>query len=144
MLFSWSNELDRLATIFDAAMLDPTPLNLFHAVFSFVIAPGVVLGTRFKTPAQSHDNAPIESAINKLKRGQEKKALKLLCSNGVAKVTPASIAALKKLHPERKDPLVLPTTECPQLTVDTGFVANKLFLEADIERRVWMGSLADS
>ena len=37
----WSSELTRLATVFDNAMLDPTPIKLFNAVFSFVCAPGM-------------------------------------------------------------------------------------------------------
>jgi hypothetical protein len=126
----WSNELDRLASMFDMALLNPTPLNLFNAVYNFVIAPGVILGTRFKAPSKSYDSDCIEAAINKLKRGQEKKAMKLLSSNGVAKVTPASVTALKNLHPKRQSELRLPVTECQQVIVDPAFVAKKLFSEA--------------
>ncbi len=63
-------------------------------------------------------------------RGQERKAFKLLCSNGVAKINPSTVLALQKLHPERKSDLVLPRTDHVQLTVDSEFVAKKFFLDA--------------
>ena len=102
-------------------------------MFSFVCAPGSVLGTCFKTPSTSHSDSTdssVNAALNKILRGQERKAFKMLCSNGVAKINPATVLALKNLHPERKSELVLPSTEQAQLTVDPGFVAKKLFLEA--------------
>ena len=56
--------------------------------------------------------------------------MKLLCSNGVAQITPETIAALKELHPTRPHELKLPTTALPQLQVDAKDVADALFLAA--------------
>ena len=129
----WVTELNRLSELFDTAMIDPTPINLFNAVYNFVVAPGAVLGPCFKTPAlsstESVSNA-VTTAINKILRGQERKALKMLCSNGVAKVDRQALSALKKLHPERKSVLLLPKSDIPQLTVDPAFLAKKLFLDS--------------
>ena len=63
-------------------------------------------------------------------KGQERKAMKLLCSNGVAKITPETIAALKDLHPQRTDELKLPSTQMPQLQINPKDVADTLFLAA--------------
>jgi hypothetical protein len=114
-------------------MLDPTPINLFNAIFNFVVAPGAVLGPFFKAPSGNRSDSldsNINAALNKVLRGQERKAFKLLHSHGVAKIDDATVLALQKLHPERKGELVLPQSECPQLTVDPFFVAKKLFLES--------------
>ena len=40
-------ELTRLAGLFDQALINPSPLNLFTAVHSFVSAPGLVLAPFF-------------------------------------------------------------------------------------------------
>ena len=60
----------------------------------------------------------VSASLRKVLKGQERKAMKLLCSNGVAKITPETIAALKDLHPQRTDELKLPSTQMPQLKVD--------------------------
>ena len=112
VLHSWTAELARLSALFDDAMSDPTPLKLFSAVFNFVAAPGAVLGPWFKTPAHGSTeitNAAVTAAINKIMRGQERKAMKVLCSNGVAKVNQETVSVLMGLHPERKNDLVLPS-----------------------------------
>ena len=72
----------------------------------------------------------VNAALNKMLRGQERKAFKLLCSNGVAKINPATVLALQKLHPERKSDLVLPSTNFAQLSIDREFVTKKLFRES--------------
>src|SRR5688500_5750297 len=82
------------------------PSICFNAVFSFVIAPGSILGTFFKTPATSHSDSfdsAVNTALSRILRGQEKKEIKMLCSNGVAKINPATVSTLKNLHPERKN-----------------------------------------
>lgn len=129
----WAAELRRLTDLFDSAMSNPTPLNLFNAVFGFVAAPGSVLGPNFKVPSQAGPefvSTAVTSAVNKIMRGQERKAMKLLCSNGVARINEETLEALRKLHPERKSDLVLPVSIAPQLTVDPAFVAKKLFRAA--------------
>ena len=126
----WSRELARLALVFDDALRNPTPINLFNAVFSFICSPGTVLGPCFKAPSTSRaDNSgcPVSSALHKIMRGQERKASKVLSSFGVAKITPAVISALRHLHPERKSDLILPSTVHPQLSADPAAVADNLF-----------------
>ena len=129
----WSVELTKLETIFDNALSDPTPLSLFLAVFAFISAPGTVLAPCFKqhtTTRSANSDSAVSSALSKILRGQERKACKALSSHGVAKVNASTIAALKKLHPERKSDLVLPTTPHIQLTVDHSFVSKRLFRQA--------------
>ena len=56
--------------------------------------------------------------------------MKLLCSNGVARITPETISALRDLHPQRTEELKLPSTVLPQLQVDSKEVADLLFSAA--------------
>ena len=131
----WSIELTRLAGLFDAAIMTPSPLNLFTAVHNFVSAPGLVLAPFFSDIRHCDNNfdiaaTTVAAALRKVLKGQERKAMKLLCSNGVAKITPETIAALKDLHPQRTDELKLPSTLMPQLQVDPKDVADALFLAA--------------
>ena len=72
----------------------------------------------------------VSAALRKVLKGQERKAMKLLCSHGVAKVTPETVAALKHLHPQRTHELKVPTTDLPQLQVAPKDIADTLFLEA--------------
>ena len=131
----WSIELTRLAGLFDTALMNPSPLNLFTAVHNFVSAPGLVLAPFFSDIRHVDSNfdiagTTVSAALRKVLKGQERKAMKLLCSNGVAKITPETIAALKDLHPQRIDELKLPSTQMPQLQVDPKDVADTLFLAA--------------
>ena len=108
-------------------------MNLFLAVFNFVIAPGVVLGPYFKPSSNSRSDsidASVHAALNKIMLGQDQKAFKLLCSNGVAKINTETVRALKELHPERKEALLLPSSNLTQLTVDASFVEKRLFVKA--------------
>jgi hypothetical protein len=96
-------------------LINPSPLNLFTAVHNFVSAPGLVLAPCFSDIRHVDNNfdiadTSVSAALRKVLKGQERKAMKLLCSNGVAKVTPASIKALRDLHPQRTHELKLPTT----------------------------------
>jgi hypothetical protein len=113
-------------------MVDPTPLKLFTSVFEFISAPGAVLAPHFKKVDNCSvtNNASVSSALKRVLQGQEKKAFKLLCSNGVAKVNAETLDVLRKLHPDRKEELQVPQSECPQLQVDPGFVAKRLFGDA--------------
>ena len=101
----WNFELNRLAEMFDAAIANPTELNLFNAVHNFVCAPGTVLAPFF-SDIHHKDNgfdladSVVSAALRKVLKGQERKAMKLLCSYGVAKVTPETVTALKVLHPQ--------------------------------------------
>jgi hypothetical protein len=103
------------------------------------------LGTYFKSPSTSHSDSS-DAAVNAALRGQERKAFKLLCSNGVAKINPATVLALQKLHPERKSDLVLPSTNLAQLSIDREYVTKKLFRESadhNLSKDVlWMGPVA--
>jgi hypothetical protein len=131
----WNIELTRLAGLFDQALINPSPLNLFTAVHNFVSAPGLVLAPCFSDIRHVDNNfdiadTSVSAALRKVLKGQERKAMKLLCSNGVAKVTPASIKALRDLHPQRTHELKLPTTLLPQVQVDSKNVADSLFLAA--------------
>ena len=126
----WSRELSRLALLFDTAVSNPSPLNLFDAVFNFICAPAIVLGSKFKQPTTTHSTSSVQQALNKVSQGQERKAFKLLCSNGVAKINAETVRTLRKLHPERDEELTLPTTDMPQLSVDPHAVAEKLYKES--------------
>jgi hypothetical protein len=131
----WSIELTKLAGLFDRAVLNPSPLNLFTAVHNFVSAPGLVLAPFFSDIRHVDNNfdtvdSTVSASLRKVLKGQERKAMKLLCSNGVAKITPETIAALKDLHPQRTDELKLPSTQMPQLQINPKDVADSLFLDA--------------
>ena len=131
----WSIELTRLANLFDSALIDPSALNLFNAVHNFVTAPGLVLAPFFSDVRHVDNNfdivdSTVSASLRKVLKGQERKAMKLLCSNGVAKVTPETIAALKDLHPQRTDELKLPSTQMPQLQINPKDVADTFFLAA--------------
>ena len=102
---------------------------------NFVSAPGLVLAPFFSDLRHVDNNfdiadTTVSAALRKVLKGQERKAMKLLCSNGVAKVTPAIITALRDLHPQRTHELKLPTTLLPQVQVDSKNVADSLFLAA--------------
>ena len=130
---AWSKELNRLSHLFHHSLSNPSPMNLFLAVFNFVIAPGVVLGPYFKPSSNSRSDsidASVHAALNKIMLGQDQKAFKLLCSNGVAKINTETVRALKELHPERKEALLLPSSNLTQLTVDASFVEKRLFVKA--------------
>ena len=131
----WNIELTRLAGLFDQALINPSPLNLFTAVHNFVSAPGLVLAPFFSDIRHVDNNfdkvdSTVSAALRKVLKGQERKAMKLLCSNGVAKITPETIDALKALHPQRKDELKLPRAQMPQLQINPNDVADTLFLAA--------------
>src|SRR4051794_37176873 len=70
--------------------------------FAFVCAPG------------SPDDTV--NVLRRILKGQERKALKSLCSNGVATVN-STIAALKRLHPHRVGELKLPPKRVDQVCV---------------------------
>jgi hypothetical protein len=72
----------------------------------------------------------VNSCIMKLNQGKERKALKFLCSNGIAKINPETVRVIQELHPERKEELKLPRPTHPQLTVDPAFITKKLFQDA--------------
>jgi hypothetical protein len=129
---AWAGELTRLSTVLDAALSDPTPLNLFNATLSFLSAPGTVLAPLFpkRTPNSGFNSSTLSDALKRVLLGQERKAAKLLFSNGVAKVNAETLKVLGKLHPERDSDLKLPPTVTPQLVVDEVFLSNKLFTDA--------------
>ena len=108
VLSRWKIELTRLSALFNTALAEPTEMNIFRAVLNFVCAPGVVLSPSFAerraTNAVGGLDTSVNAALSKVLKGQENKAMKLLCSNGVAKVTPAVVDALKELHPRRDEP----------------------------------------
>jgi hypothetical protein len=99
--------------------------------------------------AVDHDNvnrSTVEIALNKIQRGHEKKALKLLCSNGVADVDEQTVDELRNMHPELKEPLILPKPSTSQLSIDLPTIRKKLYDDAakrDISKDVygWTPSL---
>ena len=72
----------------------------------------------------------VNAALRRILKGQERKALKSLCSNGVAAINPSTIAAVKKLHPHRIGDLKLPPQQVGQVCVEEKDIADKLFTEA--------------
>ena len=100
-------------------------------VHNFVCAPGMVLAPFF-SDIHHIDNdfdltdSVVSAALRKVLKGQERKAMKLLCSHGVAKVTPETVAVLKHLHPQRTHELKVPTTDLPQLQVAPKDIADTL------------------
>src|SRR3954462_5378561 len=82
---NWSIELTRLSSLFDSALIDPSPLNLFNAVHSFVAAPGLVLALFFSDCRRVDSNFDIAGTTVSaaLRKVLKRKAMKLLCSNGV-------------------------------------------------------------
>ena len=79
----------------------------------------------FNTPDDT-----VNGALRRLMKGQERRALRSLCSNGVATINPSTIAAVTKLHPARKEDLKLPPSSCEQLCVEEKDVADRLFSDA--------------
>jgi hypothetical protein len=72
----------------------------------------------------------IQAALKKTSRGQERKAFKILCSNGVADPSPDTTQAVKDAHPPLPAPLQLPTPAHPQLSIYATTVLNLLFKDA--------------
>ena len=98
-------------------------------------APGLVLAPCFsdiRVPDNAFDlkDSSVSAALRKVLKGQERKAMNLLSSNGVAKITPQTIAALHDLHPQRSDDIKIPRTHVPQLQVQPKDIADQLFLAA--------------
>ena len=92
----WKAELDRLSVLFNAALTNPTPLSLFNALFAFVCR---CFERRVNSVVFDSPDDTVNAALRRILKGQERKALKSLCSNGVATVNASTIAAVKKLHP---------------------------------------------
>jgi hypothetical protein len=120
----------------DIALSNPTPLNLFNAIYIFCTAPGTFLAPLF-APKQQQPPAtysPIQKsiklALRLIARGQEGKAFKLLCSNGVAAVNDEALATLQAMHPSLQEELKLPQPTHTQVAVDESSVFQRLFQEA--------------
>ena len=130
----WKAELDRLSVLFHGALANPTSLSLFNCVFAFVCAPGSVLGgcfdRRVSNDVIDSPDDTVNAALRRILKGQERKALKSLCSNGIAAINPTTIAAIKKLHPQRVGELKLPPKQGDQLCVENKDIADKLFAES--------------
>ena len=127
----WKTELDRLSILFKQACAQPTPLSLFNTLFAFLCAPGAVLGKCFDrgksvVTFESPDNT-VNAALRYILKGQERKALKSLCSNGVAAINSSTIASIRKLHPRRMEELKLPVKQSDQLFVESKSIEEKLF-----------------
>ena len=129
----WEEHMRLLADVLWGALSNPTPEALFGAVFAFMAAPGEVIGAlvgeRKECFFDSADST-VNAALAKLAVGQERKAFKLLCSNGVAKMSDEVKAALAKLHPARDVDLKLPALSAPQVWLSAERIAERLFAEA--------------
>lgn len=75
-------------------------------------------------------SGPVQAALHKAKQGQEKKACKLLCSNGIASVDECVVEVLRAMHPKIDSPLVLPKLRATQVQVEYGPVFDRLFRDA--------------
>lgn len=133
-LSAWEHELKRLGNMIEETLVQPTELNLFNLLFSLLNAPGTTLAPLFKvkksTPRFDSCDGSVNAALRKIIKGQEARAFKLLCSNGIAKVDAPVLAALKNLHPKRQGELKLPATDTTQVCVDKENIVKKLFLTA--------------
>ena len=117
---------------------------LFTSCLELLTAPGRVLGPLFLTkntrsPPTAHADLPgselhggslVNAALRKVAKGQEGRAFKLLCSNGVAALSPQVEAELKRLHPARTAELKLPKPAHEQLVLDPAEVFDYLFSQA--------------
>ena len=151
----WTTELEKLTLQLRDTIDNPSSLSVFNSIFTFCTAPGSVLAPHFKAfcpkpnpsfPSDELANDPsINAALRKIQKGQEKKAFRLLSSNGVAQINEQTIQALRDLHPPLTADLQLPTTDVTQLKVDLSFVINKLFkdsTDANISNDVYGWSAA--
>ena len=131
----WDIEMTRLSKLLNDTMLDPTPVNLFNATFNLLTSPGIVLAPNFaelREPDHAYDadDATVADAVRKILKGQERKAMKILSSDGVASINPETINVLKQMHPQREHELKLPTTNLPQVQILPKDIADPLFLDA--------------
>jgi len=79
----------------------------------------------FSTPDDT-----VNAALRRVLKGQERKALRALSSNGVAPVDARVLDVMRKLHPPRDAPLKLPPVTGPQIAVDEEAVRERLFADA--------------
>jgi hypothetical protein len=116
------------------ALRAPTHLSLFNALFALLCAPGSVLGPCFekKTPSALFDtpDQTVNAALRHILMGREQKAMKSLFSNGVAPINDRTVDVIKKMHPQRPAPLVLPAASAPQLELDEKTISDRLFNDA--------------
>ena len=85
--------------------------------------------------------------MRKIAKGQEARAFKALCSNGVANATDAVIAELKQMHPARAEELKLPQVKAQQLTLDADLIFGHFYNNAtdfELAKDVWMVALTSS
>jgi hypothetical protein len=122
--------------VLESAISNPSPLNLFIACFTFCTAPGLRLAPLFKSraksgkPVFSGHEASVSAALRRVLQGQEGKAFKLLCSNGVAAIDDEAFSVLQEMHPPLLSELQLPSVSGPQVMVDPKFVFDRLFNDA--------------
>lgn len=130
---TWNVHLDALAGLLRTAVDRPSEGTIFTAVYNMVIAPGIVLGPLFEPPTDSafdSEDSSVNAALRKLVQGQERKAFKLLASNGVATVNEETLQVIRELHPERSYDVVPPAASKFQLTIPKGEFAQRLFDDA--------------
>jgi len=89
VIAKWNIELERLSRLIDEALVHPTQVSLFNIVLSVLCSPGAVLGRCFVKKKEVIFDTPdhtVNAALARVLKGQEKKAIKILCSNGVAPI----------------------------------------------------------
>ena len=105
VLSAWKFELTRLGRMIDDALVHPNEINLFNTLFAVLNAPGTTLAPLLKitktSPRFTSSDGSVNAAMRKIVKGQEARAFKLLCSNGIAKVDKPVLNALRDLHPRR-------------------------------------------
>jgi hypothetical protein len=133
VISAWDCHLQGLTGVLRNAVATPTPVALFNAVFHFCCTPGILLAPRFRRSADGgkpHRMDSIDSALRKIQQGQERKAFKLLCSNGVATVTDEVVDVLREMHPKLTSPLVPPQARVTQAQVDYCTIHDRLFRDS--------------
>lgn len=117
----WQTHLVELAKLLCEVRRAPSQALIFTCVYHILTAPGNIIGSLCDEVKSGHQNDSAEHLVNtalrKLVLGQEKKAFKLLCSNGIAPPSPEVLDALADLHPHRTNEIVPPVPKCPQMVI---------------------------
>lgn len=129
---AWARYLSKAPKDVYDAIDSRDPLLLFNALWDLMLAPSRVIGPFFPRKGELDRNT-VRCAIKKVLIGQEGKAVKLLMSNGIAAATPQVIQALRDLHPDRSEELILPEPHGSQVSPADDMIYSVLFDQAECE-----------